>query len=64
MSHYLQGTLETFRREELRARRQFTIAYMFAIVPALMTITLYSDLFDSRHGTGLSLRRLAHGAGR
>lgn len=47
MSRYLQGTLETFRREELRARRQFTIAYMFAIVPSLMGITLYSDLFDS-----------------
>lgn len=47
MTRYLRGTFETFRREELRARRQFTIAYMFAIVPALMTITLYSDLFDS-----------------
>lgn len=47
MSQFIATAVEIFRREELRARRQFTIAYLFAIVPSLMAVTLYADLFDS-----------------
>ncbi len=37
----------TFRREELRARRRFAMAWVFPIVPPLVTVTLFADLTGS-----------------
>ncbi len=36
-----------FRREEARARRRFAMAWVFPIVPPIVTITLFSDLTGS-----------------
>ena len=36
-----------FRREELRARRRFAMAWVFPVVPPIVTITLFSDLTGS-----------------
>ena len=39
-----------FRREEARARRRFAMAWVFPIVPPIITITLFSDLTGSVAG--------------
>lgn len=36
-----------FRREELRARRRFATAWVFPVVPPLVTVTLFTDLLGS-----------------
>jgi ABC-type multidrug transport system permease subunit len=36
-----------FRREELRARRRFAMAWVFPLVPPIVTVTLFADLTGS-----------------
>lgn len=36
-----------FRREELRARRRFALAWVFPLVPPVVTVTLFADLTGS-----------------
>ncbi len=36
-----------FRREEVRARRRFAMAWVFPVVPPLVTVTLFADLTGS-----------------
>ncbi|HEY3239228.1 MAG TPA: hypothetical protein VGL92_06690, partial [Acidimicrobiia bacterium] len=36
-----------FRREELRARRRFATAWVFPLVPPIVTVTLFADLTGS-----------------
>ncbi len=37
----------SFRREELRARRRFAMAWVFPVVPPIITVTLFADLTGS-----------------
>ncbi|MDQ3945855.1 MAG: hypothetical protein M3357_12025, partial [Actinomycetota bacterium] len=37
----------SFHREELRARRRFATAWVFPLVPPIVTVTLFADLTGS-----------------